>query len=345
MPATIITPIPMTKALTATMCTPDAAQPLSESTYTLVVTDDKAGARLDRVLADALPALSRTRLKALIEVGGVTGAEGRPATDPAERVRAGQAFQVSLPLPPAANPEPEAIPLAVVYEDRHLIVIDKPPGLVVHPGAGTPRGTLVNALLAHCPGGLSTIGAPRRPGIVHRLDKDTSGLIVVARTDAAHRDLARQFAARSVDRAYWAVVWGHPRPSAARIESRIGRSERDRTRMAVVTHGGKVAVTRYEAMRSLGTAATLVECRLATGRTHQIRVHMAAVGHPVVGDRVYGTGGPAAARTTVAALPFARQALHAFLIGFDHPETGDRISFSSDLPADINRLMETLERI
>lgn len=318
---------------------------MSETTYTVVVSDDKAAARLDRVLADALPGLSRTRIKAVIEAGGVIGDDDRPRRDPAARVAGGDRFRLTLPPVPAPTPLAEAIPLTVVHEDEHLVVVDKPPGLVVHPGAGTPDGTLVNALLAHCPGGLSTIGQPRRPGIVHRLDKDTSGLIVAAKTDLAHLGLARQFAEHAVERAYIAVVWGHPLPPAGRIESRIGRSDRDRTRMTVVLQGGKLAITNYRQLRPLGRLASLVECRLATGRTHQIRVHMAAIGAPVAGDPVYRTGASAApaARQALAASDLRRQALHAFLMAFCHPVTGERLSFRSNIPSDINKLIDSLE--
>lgn len=319
--------------------------------YTVAVTDDKAGLRLDRILADALPEMSRTRVQHLIETGQVllTGAgEEQAVRDPARRARAGDLYHVSVPEPPPVTAVAQSMPLVVVHEDEHLIVIDKPAGLVVHPGAGVPDGTLVNALLAHCPEGLSSIGAPVRPGIVHRLDKDTSGLLVAAKTDAAHRGLADQFARHMVQRAYVAVVWGQPVPASGRIDRRIGRSPRDRTLMAIVESGGKVAVTDYRTVRPLGRHAALLECRLATGRTHQIRVHLAAAGHPLVGDPVYRGGRAHHAAAAERALPAwrehcCRQALHAFLIGFSHPVSGEELRFESVIPCDINSLVSFLE--
>ena len=316
-------------------------------TYTVVVSSDKAGTRLDRVLADEVPSVSRTRIKALIEAGGVVASDGMAVVDPAHRANAGELYRLTVPPAPPPTPVAQPIPLAVVYEDAAVIVIDKPPGLVVHPGAGTPDYTLVNALLAHCPDGLSSIGAPRRPGIIHRLDKDTSGLIVAAKTDHAHIALAHQFAEHAVERAYMAVVCGHPLPVAGRIAKAIARSKRDRTKMTVVPSGGKTAVTHYRSVRRIGTRTTLLECRLATGRTHQIRVHLASIGHGVVGDPVYGSGRRGAATALPPPLPgtFRRQALHAYLIGFRHPETGERLRFQSDLPADINNMISFLEEL
>ena len=320
----------------------------SAPTYTVIVAPDKAGSRLDRLLAEWLPDVSRTRLKALIVDGRVEASGVGPVVDPARRVRAGETFVVAVSAPSEATPRPQAIPLAIVYEDAHLVVVDKPAGLVVHAGAGNPDGTLVNALLAHCPERLSSIGAPLRPGIVHRLDKDTSGLLVVAKTDAAHLALARQFAEHSVERAYQAVVWGNPTPPAGRITGMIARSRRHRTRMAVVSRGGRVAVTEYRTLRAYGSIASLVECRPATGRTHQIRVHMTSIGNPIIGDPVYG--GPRAGRIaewgkSFAPTGFLRQALHAFLIGFRHPETGEAIRFSSQLPGDYKKLISFLEEM
>ncbi len=289
---------------------------MSPSTYTVAVASDKAGARLDRLLAEAVPSISRTRIKALIEAGGVVASSGREIVDPAYRAGAGDLYRLTVPSAPPPIPAAQAIPLDVVYEDGAVIVIDKPPGLVVHPGAGTPDKTMVNALLAQCPKGLSSIGAPWRPGIVHRLDKDTTGLIVAAKTDQAHANLARQFAEHSVERAYMAVVCGHPVPVAGRIVKAIARSERDRTKMTVVRSGGKAAVTHYRSVRRVGTRATLIECRLATGRTHQIRVHLASIGHGIVGDPVYGHVRGNATGGSPPALPdaFRRQALHAYLM-------------------------------
>lgn len=318
------------------------------TTYTVVADADKAGSRLDRLLADGLPALSRSRLQALITAGRVLR-DGIPIEDAAFRVRAGQAFTVSVPALPAAMPQPQAMPLDIVYEDEHLLVIDKPAGLVVHPGAGNPDGTLVNALLAHTKGRLSSVGAPLRPGIVHRIDKDTSGLLVVAKTDAAHWRLAEQFAEHSVERAYHAVVHGHPKPAAGRIVKAIGRGP-DRIRMTTVERGGKSAVTRYQTVVDYGAIASLVECRLATGRTHQIRVHMAAIGHALIGDQLYGRHGrrgvrfaEGADRAEAAVAEFPRQALHAYLIGFQHPHNQQAFRFRSVMPSDINKLIKTLE--
>jgi 23S rRNA pseudouridine1911/1915/1917 synthase len=320
---------------------------MTNSTYTVVVAGDKAGTRLDRFLADAVPSVSRTRLKALIETGGVVASDDTAIIDPAHRTSAGESYRLTVPAPPPSIPAAEPIPLAIVYEDDALIVIDKPSGLVVHPGAGTPDGTMVNALLAHCRDGLSSIGAPRRPGIVHRLDKDTSGLIVAAKTDEAHIDLARQFAKHSVERAYLAVVRGHPILAAGRIAKPIARSERDRTRMTVVRSGGRMAITYYRTVERIGTRATLVECRLATGRTHQIRVHLASIGHGIVGDPVYGHGrdGALPGPHSVFAPDFRRQALHAYLIGFRHPKSGQHLRFESRLPMDINGVIRFLETV
>lgn len=317
------------------------------STYTVPVPRDKAGARLDRLLADALPQLSRTRLKGLIQSGRVVrDADGAAVADPAYRVAAGEAFTVAVPPPAPAAHEAQAIPLDVVFEDRHLIVVDKPAGLVVHPAPGNPDRTLVNALLAHC-GDLSGIGGSGRPGIVHRLDKDTSGLMVAAKTDAAHRGLADQFAERRVERAYTAVVWGVPVPAVGEIAGAIGRNPANRKKMAVVARGGKPALTRYRVVRPLGTAASLVDCRLATGRTHQIRVHLSSRGHPVVGDPLYGGGRRRVARLAPAQAAvvtgFNRLALHAYLIGFMHPVSGESFRFTSDIPIKINKLISILE--
>jgi 23S rRNA pseudouridine1911/1915/1917 synthase len=317
---------------------------MTGTTYTVTVTADKAGSRLDRLLADTVPDMSRTRLQTLIAEGCVTLQGQGPAVDPAARVHDGQAFVLVAPAPAPATPAPQAIPLTVVYEDEALIVIDKPAALVVHPGAGNPDGTLVNALLAHCDR-LSSIGAPLRPGIVHRLDKDTSGLLVAAKTDAAHLDLARQFAEHSIERAYQALVWGNPRPPAGRIKSALGRNPHDRTKMAVVRRGGKAAVTCYQTMQSFGSAASLLECRLQTGRTHQIRVHMSSIGHPIVGDGAYGGQRRQRPGNAVesALCTFPRQALHAFLIGFRHPSSREALRFSSHLPNDFGQLLDLLE--
>ena len=310
---------------------------------------DETGLRLDRMLALRLPALSRTRVKLLIETGHVTCA-GIAQQDPARRVRDGQNFVVILPEDSDPVPAAQPMPLEIRFEDEHLIVIDKPAGLVVHPAPGNPDGTLVNALISHCGASLSGIGGVRRPGIVHRLDKDTSGLMVVAKTEAAHRTLSRDFMLRRVDRSYTAIVWGVPTPLAGEIAGNIGRSTVNRKKMTVVREGrGKSAITHYRVERSFHSRAALIECRLATGRTHQIRVHLAHRGHPLIGDPVYGTrAGRSVARSgeveaQIAAFP--RQALHARLLGFEHPAGCGRLNFSSPLPADLRQIVANLEQL
>jgi 23S rRNA pseudouridine1911/1915/1917 synthase len=308
-----------------------------------------AGHRLDRVLAQHLPLLSRTRLKRLIETGQVTH-EGAVLRDPSQRVRYDQNFVVILPRIEDAAPVAQPIALDIRFEDAHLIVIDKPAGMVVHPAPGNPDGTLVNALLAHCGASLSGIGGVRRPGIVHRLDKGTSGLMVVAKTEEAHHALSRDFAARRIDRAYIAFVWGVPSVPAGEIAGNIGRSGVNRKKMAVVAHEkGKPAITRYRVERAFDGYAAQIECRLATGRTHQIRVHFAHLGHPLIGDPVYGTrAGRSVARTGpggVQIAAFPRQALHARLLGFTHPADKRSLEFESSLPADLRDLARSLEQL
>ncbi|MFZ0694217.1 MAG: RluA family pseudouridine synthase [Alphaproteobacteria bacterium] len=319
----------------------------NEQRHYVAATAKHKGERLDKLLAAALPALSRTRLKNLIEAGRVACA-GATITDASRRVKPGEIFEIVVPPPVPAEPRAQNIPLAIVYEDEDLIVIDKPAGLVVHPAPGNRDNTLVNALLAHCGKSLSGIGGVMRPGIVHRLDKDTSGLMVVAKNDAAHASLARQFAERTMSRAYYAVVWGVPRKAEGEISGNIGRNPHFRKKMAVVKSGGKPALTRYKVLRSFGKMASLIECRLMSGRTHQIRVHMAAIGHPVIGDTVYGGKSPPGIKLdpalATAAKHLGRQALHAYLIGFDHPRTGERLEFQSNITSDINMLIELLEK-
>ncbi|MCS6853810.1 MAG: RluA family pseudouridine synthase [Elioraea sp.] len=303
--------------------------------------------RLDRWLASVWPDLSRSRLKALIEQGHATR-DGSVTRDPAEPVRPGARYVLTLPPPAPAVPQAEGIPLSILYEDAHLIVLDKPPGLVVHPAPGNETGTLVNALLAHCGGTLSGIGGEARPGIVHRLDKDTSGVMVVAKTEAAHRALSEAFARRDLERSYLALVWGVPAEAEGRIDAPIGRHPVDRKRMAVVARG-KPAATRYRMMRAFGTVCALLDCRLETGRTHQVRVHLAHQGHPLVGDPTYLRRLPAAAARLppdlrAALTGFPRQALHAASLGFRHPLTGKQLAFTSPLPTDIAGLLEALER-
>lgn len=312
----------------------------------VTVAAQDAGGRLDRTLAAALPDLSRSRIKGLVQAGCVQ-AGGATITDPAYRVKQGQELGVTVPAPEDATPQGQAIALDVVHEDDDIIVIDKPAGLVVHPAPGHRDNTLVNALIAHCGESLSGIGGVRRPGIVHRLDMNTSGLIVAAKTDAAHAHLSAQFAEHTIARKYRAVVWGVASPAAGSIEGNIGRHPGNRKKMAIVTRGGRPARTSYRTLRAFGTAASLLECRLDTGRTHQIRVHLAAQGHPLIGDSVYG-GGRAARRR---ALPenvqaelksIARQALHARLIGFRHPTSGQWLEFLSPDPIDIKGLIDAL---
>jgi 23S rRNA pseudouridine1911/1915/1917 synthase len=307
-----------------------------------------AGQRLDRFLADAFaPTLSRSRVKTLIEQGRVSR-DGGIRHESAEPVIGGAHYVVDLPPALPATPQPQAIPFPILYEDADLLVLDKPAGLVVHPAPGNQEGTLVNALLAHCGDSLTGIGGERRPGIVHRLDKDTSGVMVVAKTEAALAKLSAAFAARDLDRAYLAVCWGVPSSSAGEIARPIGRDPRDRKRMAVVARGGKAALTRYATRRAWHAAAALLECRLSTGRTHQIRVHLASAGHPIVGDPVYLRRVPAAAAKLPAPLrakmlDFPRQALHAARLGFAHPRTGEPLSFETPVPADMAGLLAALD--
>jgi 23S rRNA pseudouridine1911/1915/1917 synthase len=343
---------------------------------------EAAGQRIDRFVAAAIGTISRSRVKTLIEQARLTSG-ARRITEPAEAVRAGGVYTLDVPPPAPATPLPQSIPFSILFEDADLIVLDKPAGLVVHPAPGNLDGTLVNALLAHCAGlgdgglvdaamrgagvgdagvggggvagsslagaGFTGIGAERRPGIVHRLDKDTSGVMVVAKTQLANDKLTAAFAARDLDRAYLALVWGLPAPLAGEIEGAIGRDRRDRKRMAVVSHGGKVALTHYRTLRAWQTSLALVECRLATGRTHQIRVHFAARGHPLVGDPLYLRHIPAAARGVEEELrgyllDFPRQALHAASLGFAHPRTGEPMSFRAAPPQDMARLLERVDQ-
>jgi 23S rRNA pseudouridine1911/1915/1917 synthase len=316
---------------------------------------EQAGQRIDRLLAEVIGTISRSRVKALIDEGALrrsvdeaSGAPGVLVTEPSEPARAGVTYTLLLPEPVSATPRPQAIPFPILFEDEDLIVLDKPAGLVVHPAAGNLDGTLVNALLAHCGPGFTGIGAEKRPGIVHRLDKDTSGVMVVAKTQQANDVLTAAFAARDLDRAYLALCWGLPSPGSGEIEGAIGRDRRDRKRMAVVSHGGKAALTRYRVIRAYGVAVALAECRLATGRTHQIRVHMSARGHPIVGDPLYLRRIPAISRALSepvrrALLDFPRQALHAASLGFAHPRTGEALRFETPPPPDMSALVGLLE--
>jgi 23S rRNA pseudouridine1911/1915/1917 synthase len=290
------------------------------------------GLRLDKALADA-SGLSRERIKALLGEGRIA-LSGKPAGQASLKPALGTPFRITVPEAAPAEAAAQDIPLAVVFEDEHLIVVDKHAGLVVHPAAGNLDGTLVNALLHHCQGQLSGIGGVARPGIVHRIDKDTSGLLVVAKTDAAHEGLARQFADHSIERAYRAIVAGHPTPAIGTVRGAIARSTVNRKKMSLVEEGrGKHAVTHYRTIERLRDAA-LMECRLETGRTHQVRVHMASIGHMLLGDPVYGRN-PPRLRPLLSALGFHRQALHAAELGFLHPASGKHVHFTSDLPADM----------
>jgi 23S rRNA pseudouridine1911/1915/1917 synthase len=325
----------------------------------LTVEQADSGQRLDRFLALRLPALSRSRLQALIRAGEVTR-QGTSVADLGGKVKAGETYEVHVPAPVAAEPVAETIPLTVVYEDAHLIVIDKPKGMPAHPGAGHSSGTLVNALLAHCGDSLSGIGGVKRPGIVHRLDKDTTGLLVVAKTDAAHQALAQQFAAHGADgkleRGYRALVWGVPDRARGTVDAPLGRSSTNRTKMAVVgANRGRRAVTHYSVLetfprRAAKPLASLLRLTLETGRTHQVRVHMAHIGHPLLGDMTYGAGHRASARKLGASAEavleaLGRQALHAAELKFEHPVTGKRLAFESPLPDDMADVVAALKAI
>ena len=325
---------------------------IPDQTVETIIGDGAAGDRLDKALAAAFPDFSRARIQQLLAAGQVARMDGpvaRTIDNASAKVKPGERYVLTVPPAVEAAPRGENIPLVVVYEDAHLIVIDKPAGLVVHPAVGHSGGTLVNALIAHCGDSLSGIGGVRRPGIVHRLDKDTSGLMVAAKTDAAHNGLAAQFHDHSIERAYLAVCWGAPRPRDGTIDTQIGRSTANRQKRAVLKSGGKHAVTHYavEAVYGdpLAPVASMIECRLETGRTHQIRVHMAHIGHTVIGDPMYGAGRRAKGLKPAAQeflKTFRRQALHAGILGFEHPVTGDILNFASELPSDIDALTRAL---
>lgn len=338
---------------------------MDSSTETVSVAAEDAGTRLDRLLAARIPALSRSRLKALILAGQVSirladvkGAEAaRTILDPSAEVKSGDVITVTLPPLQDARPAGEDIPLAIVYEDDDLIVIDKPAGLVVHPAAGHASGTLVNALIAHCGDSLSGIGGVKRPGIVHRLDKDTSGLMVIAKNDRAHQALSKQFAEKlesGLTRGYLALVWGAPERPRGTIDAPLDRHPTAREKQAV-RKGGRDAVTHWELRESFADAdgkpvAGLIECLLETGRTHQIRVHLAHIGHPILGDETYGTGFKTKAarlspQARAALDALGRQALHAAILGFTHPASGHRLDFESPLPADMARLAAALRAV
>lgn len=313
---------------------------------------DAPGVRLDKALAAAFPTLSRARLQALLAEGAVRR-DGQPITSGSAKAQAGL-YAVVMPPVVAATPQPEAIPLTVLYEDADLIVIDKAPGMAAHPAPGCETGTLVNALLAHCGDSLSGIGGVARPGIVHRLDKDTSGVMVAAKSDRAHAGLSALFATHDIERTYIALTRGAPSPEKGRIQTQIGRSSSDRKKMAVLKTGGREAITDYVVQKTFGqpakaSAAPLaarVACTLHTGRTHQIRVHLASKGSPLLGDPVYGSGSPAIpVRAAVAEVGLTRQALHAAVLGFVHPVTGQALRFETAPPEDMQRLEALLAEL
>ncbi|HSF93471.1 MAG TPA: pseudouridine synthase [Thermohalobaculum sp.] len=344
----------------------------AEAPLELTVTSAEAGQRLDKalaLLAAGIPGLSRSRIAQLLAEGAISDGAGQTVTESRRKVKAGETFALDIPPPLPIEPLPEDIPLHIVHEDAHLIVIDKPAGMVVHPAPGAETGTLVNALLHHCGAGLTGIGGALRPGIVHRIDKDTSGLLVVAKSEAAHAGLSALFASHDIERQYLAVVWGVPSradPRLAglpgigfepggwiRIDAPIARHPSDRKRMAVVANGRR-AVTRLRPTESFGPpeapVASLAECRLETGRTHQIRVHATHIGHALIGDPVYGRARSvpknlAPAEACEALLTFPRQALHAQTLGFRHPVTGNTMRFAVPLPQDMSELVGNLRRI
>jgi len=317
------------------------------------------GMRLDRLLAQKTGDFSRSQLQEFIRQGRVQ-LDSETVTDPGIRVKSIRTINISVPLPQPPEPKGEAIGLKVLHEDASLIVIDKPAGLVVHPAPGNRTGTLVNALIHHCGASLSGVGGVARPGIVHRLDKDTSGVMVVAKTDAAHRALSAQFAdhgrTTALERRYLALVWGRPVPAKGVIRARLARHATNRLKIAVSQSRGREAVTHYEVIESFARhchagndEVSLVECRLETGRTHQVRVHMAHIGHPIIGDDLYGSGFRSRMRVLqdsvqTAILHLERQALHAVFLAFEHPETGKKMQFSADLPADMKRILEELRQ-
>lgn len=313
--------------------------------FSPVVEENNKGLRLDKFLAASFPEFSRSQLQRLILEGNVSN-DDVVIADNSQKVRVGDSFQVIVPEAVDANPQPENIPLNIVYEDDDLLVVNKPAGMTVHPAPGAHSGTLVNALLYHCRDSLSGIGGVKRPGIVHRIDKDTSGLLVVAKNDKTHRSLCEQFAEHSIERTYFAVVYSVPSPLNGRIEGNIGRNPYDRKKMALVKNGGKPAATNYKTLEIFQNTASLVQCNLETGRTHQIRVHMSSLGCSLVGDKIYEK----AHKSTLPGKPeikkylnsFPRQALHAATLGFVHPRTGKKVLFNSDFPTDIRDLLNIL---
>ena len=349
------------------------AQADTGTRYGVSVSGEDAGTRLDKYLTTALAGkadapeapLSRARIRQLMEAGQVLltakpGADPKPAVDPSYKVREGDHIVITIPAPRPAEPVGQEIPLEILYEDDDLIVIVKPAGLVVHPAPGNPDMTLVNALIAHCGDRLSGIGGEKRPGIVHRLDKETSGVMVVAKSDRAHQGLAAQFAAHGRDgkleRAYTALVWGRPEPASCTVDAPIARSSQNRRKMATVrsaaASGAREAITHYKTLKSWGEPplVSLVACHLETGRTHQIRVHMTSIGHPLLGDPLYGGSQktrkvklPPEAQRALESLD--RQALHAHLLAFEHPVSREKLRFETPIPNDIKNLIDSLELV
>lgn len=316
-----------------------------ENTVSILIESEHAGQRLDRFLNSEISSLSRTRIKALIESGCAT-IDGTTIEDPNFRVKSDTELVLKIPKPIEDQPEPQSIALDIQYEDDELVVLNKPAGLVVHPGAGNPDKTLVNALLAHCGESLRGIGGVKRPGIVHRIDKDTSGLMIVAKTDIAHQNISAQFSSHTIKRRYDALIWGVPSPLTDTICGAIGRSSRNRKKMAVVERGGKDATTHYRVIASYGMLACHVSCELETGRTHQIRVHMTHLGHGLIGDQLYGRGTRRGVPDLVssAVREFKRQALHAATLGFSHPTTNEFLRFEIPPPEDFEVLKGALEK-
>ncbi|MBO7483898.1 MAG: RluA family pseudouridine synthase [Alphaproteobacteria bacterium] len=308
---------------------------------TVTAPEDISKIRLDKFLAESFPEYSRNQFIHLIEAGAVQIVGQKITLSPDDKVVAGATYTIIPPEPVEPDPEPENIPLDIVYEDADLLVVNKPAGLVVHPGAGNWTGTLVNALLYHCGDSLSGINGVKRPGIVHRIDKDTSGLLVVAKNDKAHVGLAKQFEVHSIQRTYDAFVWGLT-PESGRIEENIGRSSTNRQKMAIVKVGGKPAITHFERVGAYGITASHIKCHLETGRTHQIRVHMTSIKHPLIGDDLYGNA-PKGAPENIRS--FSRQALHAGLLGFIHPITQKQMIFEVPLPKDLENLKIELEKL
>lgn len=318
-----------------------------KSSYTFDVTQENAKQRLDKFLADHCVDITRSYIKSLIEEGHVC-VNHSPVQEPAYKVRTGDRLQMDIPDPKPADPTPQDIPLTVVYEDDHLLVINKAAGMVVHPAYGNADGTLVNALLHHYGEELSGIRGVKMPGIVHRLDKDTSGLLVVAKSDAAHQGLTLQFQNRTLFRRYLAVVWNVPFPPHGEIHGNIGRNPGNRQKMTIVKYGGKEALTYYRVMETFNAKASLVECRLHSGRTHQIRVHMASIGCPLIGDPVYGKPSKALQSKELEGLKdfleqHPGQALHAYKIEFIHPLTNELLAFEAPLPFHMLKILDFLK--